>query len=91
MEALMAEKTLFTYRVTAFVYFFLGLVFILGDNLAVSVVFFVLGLSLMIRTNDQVDYLAQNRPIMVWIPFIAVLLACLSIAVVKLVFPLIYR
>ena len=87
----MAEKTLFTYRITAFVYFFLGMVFILGDNLAVGVVFFVLGLSLMIRTNDQVDYLAHHRPIMVWIPFVALLLTCLSIVVFTLIFPLIYH
>jgi len=87
----MTEKSLFAYRGTAALYFTLGLSFLLVDNTAVGVVFFILGISLMIRTNAQVETLAQNRPILVWIPFIAVLLVSLLITMVTLVFPLIYH
>ena len=85
----MTEKSLFAYRGTAAVYFILGLSFMLVENTAVGVIFFILGFSLMVRTHDQVDYLAQNHPILVWIPFIAVLLVSLSIVVFNLVLPLI--
>ena len=87
----MTEKSLFAYRGTAALYFTLGLSFLLVDNTAVGVVFFILGISLMIRTNAQVETLAQNRPILVWIPFIAVLLVSLLITMVTLVFPLIFH
>lgn len=87
----MAEKTLLTYRGAAALYFALGLVFMLGDNAAIGVVFFILGICLIARTNEQVDDLAENRPLLVWIPFVAILLISLSIVVVTLLFPLIYR
>ena len=85
----MTEKSILAYRGTAAAYFILGLSFMLVENTAVGVVFFILGFSLMVRTHDQVDYLAQNRPILVWIPFIAVLLVSLSIVVFNLVLSLI--
>jgi hypothetical protein len=85
----MTEKSLFAYRGAAAAYFILGVSFMLVENTTVGVVFLILGFSLMIRTNDQVDCLAQNRPVMVWVPFIAVLLVSLSIAVHNLVIPLI--
>ena len=86
----MTEKSLYAYRGTAAVYFILGLVFILVDITAAGVVFFILGLSLVVRTNDRIDYLANYRPILVWILFMIVLLVSITIAVVSLVFPLIY-
>ena len=87
----MAEKTLLTYRGAAALYFALGLVFMLGDKTAIGVVFFILGISLLARTNDHVDDLAENRPLLVWIPFVAILLISLSIVGVTLLFPLISR
>ena len=84
----MAEKTLLTYRGAASLYFILGLVFLFGEYAAIGVVFFILGLSLLVRTNDRVDDLAQYRPVLVWAPFVAVLLLSLFIVAITLVIPL---
>ena len=84
----MAEKTLLTYRGAAALYFILGLVFLFGEYAAIGVVFFILGLSLLLRTNDRVDDLAQYRPFLVWAPFVAVLLLSLFIVAITLVIPL---
>ena len=84
----MAEKTLLTYRGAAALYFILGLVFLFGEYAAIGVVFFILGLSLLLRTNDRVDDLAQYRPILVWAPNVAVLLLSLFIVAITLVIPL---
>lgn len=84
----MAEKTLLTYRGAAALYFILGLVFLFGEYAAIGVVFFILGLSLLLRTNDRVDDLAQYRPVLVWAPFVAVLLLSFFIVAITLVIPL---
>jgi hypothetical protein len=89
MEALMTEKSLLAYRGTAGLYFILGLALLFADTTVAAAVFFLLGICLMVRTHAQVDYLAQNRPILVWVPFIAVLLVSLTIMVFNLVLPLI--
>jgi len=85
----MTEKSLFAYRGTAGLYFILGLALLFADTIAAAAVFFMLGLALMVRTHDQVDYLAQNRPILVWIPFFGILVISVFVIVLELVMPLV--
>lgn len=88
-EVLMTAKHFTTYRRTATLYFILGLGFVLFGNTGVGLVFTLLGVSLLARTTEQVDTLAQNRSMLVWIPFLVILFISLIVVVIELVIPLV--
>ena len=85
----MTGLSVFAYQGTAAVYFILGLVFVLWDKTGVGLVFFLLGVTLLARTTDQIDSIAQEHPKLVWIPFLGILFISVFVVVVELVMPLV--